>query len=253
MNRWKPGDEVVAHCLSVELEDPAGPRRHDDGPAAADLGLRDQLRRPGRAGPGQEQPADAQARPPDLGGGRRPRAGQLHRLPAAGQPQRREHEAGRRRADLGRLRRPGLLRHPDGAQRRRHPGLRGRPARRRPRSSRSMGAELVIDRSAEGYRFWKDEHTQDPKEWQRLGQEDPRADRRRRRRHRLRAPRPGDLRRQRLRRQEGRHDRHLRLHQRLHAPVRQPLPVDEPQADHRLATSPTTRRRGRPTGSSTRA
>src|SRR4051794_17868314 len=27
VNRWKPGDEVVAHCLSVELEDPAG---HDD-------------------------------------------------------------------------------------------------------------------------------------------------------------------------------------------------------------------------------
>ncbi len=34
---------------------------------------------------------------------------------------------------------------------------------------RAMGAELVIDRSAEGYKFWKDEHTQDPKEWQRLG------------------------------------------------------------------------------------
>ncbi len=34
---------------------------------------------------------------------------------------------------------------------------------------RAMGAELIIDRAAEGYRFWKDEHTQDPKEWQRLG------------------------------------------------------------------------------------
>ena len=34
---------------------------------------------------------------------------------------------------------------------------------------RSMGAEFVIDRSAEGYRFWKDENTQDPKEWQRFG------------------------------------------------------------------------------------
>ena len=32
-----------------------------------------------------------------------------------------------------------------------------------------MGAELIIDRAAEGYRFWKDEHTQDPKEWQRFG------------------------------------------------------------------------------------
>ena len=34
---------------------------------------------------------------------------------------------------------------------------------------RSMGAELIIDRRAEGYRFWKDENTQDPKEWQRFG------------------------------------------------------------------------------------
>ena len=34
---------------------------------------------------------------------------------------------------------------------------------------RSLGAEHVIDRSAEGYAFWKDENTQDPKEWQRFG------------------------------------------------------------------------------------
>jgi crotonyl-CoA reductase len=34
---------------------------------------------------------------------------------------------------------------------------------------RRMGAELIIDRSAEGYRFWKDEHTQDPREWKRFG------------------------------------------------------------------------------------
>ncbi len=34
---------------------------------------------------------------------------------------------------------------------------------------RSMGAEHIIDRSAEDYKFWKDENTQDPKEWQRFG------------------------------------------------------------------------------------
>jgi crotonyl-CoA reductase len=34
---------------------------------------------------------------------------------------------------------------------------------------RSMGAELVIDRSAEGYAFWKNDTEQDPKEWQRFG------------------------------------------------------------------------------------
>jgi crotonyl-CoA reductase len=36
----------------------------------------------------------------------------------------------------------------------------------------TMGADLVIDRSegtGEGYRFWKDEQTQDPREWKRLG------------------------------------------------------------------------------------
>jgi crotonyl-CoA reductase len=34
---------------------------------------------------------------------------------------------------------------------------------------RSMGADLVIDRNAEGYKFWKDENTQDPREWRRFG------------------------------------------------------------------------------------
>jgi crotonyl-CoA reductase len=34
---------------------------------------------------------------------------------------------------------------------------------------RAMGAELIIDRSAEGYKFWRDEHNQDPKEWKRFG------------------------------------------------------------------------------------
>src|SRR3954451_16251807 len=34
---------------------------------------------------------------------------------------------------------------------------------------RSMGVEHVIDRAAEGYRFWKDDQTQDPGEWRRFG------------------------------------------------------------------------------------
>jgi len=34
---------------------------------------------------------------------------------------------------------------------------------------RSMGAELIVNRSAEGYQFWKDENTQDFKEWKRFG------------------------------------------------------------------------------------
>ena len=32
-----------------------------------------------------------------------------------------------------------------------------------------MGCEAVIDRRAENYQFWSDEHTQDEREWRRLG------------------------------------------------------------------------------------
>jgi crotonyl-CoA reductase len=35
---------------------------------------------------------------------------------------------------------------------------------------RAMGAEFVIDRVAEGFQFWQDEHTQDPGEWKRFGE-----------------------------------------------------------------------------------
>jgi crotonyl-CoA reductase len=34
---------------------------------------------------------------------------------------------------------------------------------------RRMGADLVIDRTAEDYKFWKNDTEQDPKEWQRFG------------------------------------------------------------------------------------
>jgi crotonyl-CoA reductase len=36
---------------------------------------------------------------------------------------------------------------------------------------RKMGCEAVIDRRAEGYRFWADEHTQDESEWRRFGKQ----------------------------------------------------------------------------------
>jgi crotonyl-CoA reductase len=36
---------------------------------------------------------------------------------------------------------------------------------------RSMGCDAVIDRQAAGYRFWKDEHTQDESEWRRFGKD----------------------------------------------------------------------------------
>ena len=74
-----------------------------------------------------------------------------------------------------------------------------------------MGCEHVIDRKAEGYQFWKDEHTQDEGEWRRLGKnvrgligEDPDIV--------FEHPGRSDLRRVGVRRRARRHDRHLRGH-----------------------------------------
>ena len=75
-------------------------------------------------------------------------------------------------------------------------------------------------------------HPAGPEGVEALRREDPRAHRRRGHRHRLRAPGPRDLRRLGLRHPQGRHHHHLRVDLGLHARVRQPLPVDEPQADH---------------------
>ncbi len=99
---------------------------------------------------------------------------------------------------------------------------------------RSMGAELIINRSEEDYRFWKDEHNQDPKEWRRFGA-------------RIRELTGGDdvdI----VFEHPGRETFGASVFAArkggtivtcastsgLHARVRQPLPVDEPQADHRL-------------------
>jgi crotonyl-CoA reductase len=210
------------------------PRRHDDGPAAADLGLRDQLRRSGRARDRQGQPADAQAHhlsweeaaSPGLVNSTAYR--QLISRNGAGM------KLGDRVLIWGASGGLGsyatqmalaggatpicVVSSPEKAE-----------------ICRAMGAELIIDRSAEGYRFWNEDGTkQNPKEWQRLGKKIRELTGGPRRRHRLRAPRPRDLRRQRLRRPQGRHDRHLRVDLGLHARVRQPLPVDEPQAHHLL-------------------
>ena len=58
------GRRPLPVCRAGELR---RAQRHHDGPGAAHLGLRDQLRRPGRAGHRQDQSADAQAQAPDLG------------------------------------------------------------------------------------------------------------------------------------------------------------------------------------------
>ncbi len=87
--RWKPGDQVVAHCLSVELESPDG---HDDtmlDPEQRIWGFETNfggLAELALVKSNQLMPKPA---PPDLGGGGLPRPGQLHRVPPARLPQRR--------------------------------------------------------------------------------------------------------------------------------------------------------------------
>jgi NADPH:quinone reductase-like Zn-dependent oxidoreductase len=98
----------------------------------------------------------------------------------------------------------------------------------------AMGAELVIDRAAEGYRFWPDEQSAGSSRVAPAWGEDPGPDRRRRPGHRLRTPGPGDVRRVRVRGQARRHRGYVRVDVRVHASVRQPLSVDERQANHRL-------------------
>ena len=145
------------------------PQRHDARPRAADLGIRDELRRARRARAGQVQPADAQACPPHVGGGGRARAGQLDRVPPARLAQRRRDEAGRHRARSG-ARRAASGRTPPRSRstaarprsawcrRRRRPSCAGRWE---PSSSSTGGPRTTASGSDDG--------TQDPREWRRLG------------------------------------------------------------------------------------
>ena len=64
--------------------EPERARRFDAGRQPAHLGLRDELRWPGRPGRGEGQPAHAQAQAPHLGGVGRQRPVQLDVLPDAG-------------------------------------------------------------------------------------------------------------------------------------------------------------------------
>jgi crotonyl-CoA reductase len=167
VTKWKPGDEVVAHCLSVELEDPQG---HDDtmmdpqqriwgfetnfgGLAELALVKSNQL---------MPKPAHLtweEAASPGLVNSTAYRQLVSH------------HGAAMKQGDtvliwgasggLGGYATQYALNggaipvcvvsSPDKAE-----------------ICRSMGADLVIDRTAEGYEFWKDGEQQ-PSEWKRLG------------------------------------------------------------------------------------
>jgi crotonyl-CoA reductase len=168
VTRWKVGDRVVAHCLSVELEDPQG---HDDSmmdPQQRIWGFETNfgglaelaLVKSNQLMPKPEHLTWEEAASPGLVNSTAYRQLVSH------------HGAGMKQGDVvlvwgasgglggyatqyalnGGAIPVCVVSSPDKAE-----------------LCRRMGAELIIDRSAEGYRFWSDPQTQDPGEWKRLG------------------------------------------------------------------------------------
>ncbi|MFJ6622392.1 crotonyl-CoA carboxylase/reductase [Kitasatospora sp. NPDC091335] len=168
VNAWKPGDEVVAHCLSVELESPDG---HDDtmmdpeqriwgfetnfgGLAQLALVKTNQLLpKPGHL-------TWEEAASPGLVNSTAYR--QLVSRNGAGMKQGDNVLIWGASGGLGSYATQYAL--AGGAT-----PICVVSSDQKAEICRAMGAEAIIDRSAEGYRFWKDEHTQDPREWKRLG------------------------------------------------------------------------------------
>ena len=125
VNAWKPGDEVVAHCLSVELENPDG---HDDSmldPEQRIWGYETNFG--GLADIALVKSNQLLAKPKHLTWEEAASPGLviLYRLPPTRRPSRCPDEAGRQRPHLGRVRRPRRVRHAVRPQRRGHSRVRG--------------------------------------------------------------------------------------------------------------------------------
>jgi crotonyl-CoA reductase len=165
---WKPGDEVVAHCLSVELESPDG---HDDtmmdpeqriwgfetnfgGLAEIALVKSNQLMpKPGHL-------TWEEAASPGLVNSTAYR--QLVSRNGAGMKQGDNVLIWGASGGLGGFATQYALN--GGAV-----PVCVVSSDEKAEICRKMGAELIINRAEAGYRFWKDEQTQDPREWRRFG------------------------------------------------------------------------------------
>jgi crotonyl-CoA reductase len=168
VTRWKPGDTVVAHCLSVELEDPQG---HDDtmldpqqriwgfetnfgGLAQLALVKSNQLMpKPGHltweeaACPGLVN-STAYRQLVSHNGANMKQGDTVLIWGASGGL----GSYATQFALNGGATPVCVVSSPEKAE-----------------ICRRMGAELIIDRAAEGFRFWSDENTQDTREWKRFG------------------------------------------------------------------------------------
>ena len=168
VNKWRPGDEVVAHCLSVELEDAAGhsdtmldPEQRIWGFETNFGGLAEvALVKTNQLMPKPDHLTWEEAASPGLVNSTAYR--QLVSRNGAGMKQGDVVLIWGASGGLGSYATQVAL----------NGGAIPVCVVSSPQKAeicRSMGAELIIDRSAEGYRFWSDETTQNPKEWQRFG------------------------------------------------------------------------------------
>ncbi len=165
---WKPGDKVVAHCLSVELESPAG---HDDTMMDPEQriwgfetnfgGLADMaLVKTNQLMPKPDHLTWEEAASPGLVNSTAYR--QLVSPHGANMTQGDVVLIWGASGGLGSYATQFAL----------NGGATPVCVVSSPEKAelcRKMGAELIIDRSAEGYKFWSDPETQDPREWKRFG------------------------------------------------------------------------------------
>jgi crotonyl-CoA reductase len=168
VTKWKPGDEVVAHCLSVELEDAAG---HDDtmmDPQQRIWGFETNFG--GLAELSLVKANQLMPKPAHLSWEEAASSGLVNST--AYRQLVSHHGAQMTQGDTVLIwgASGGLGSY--ATQLALNGGARPICVVSSPEKAelcRSMGAELIIDRSAEEYRFWKDEQNQDPAEWRRFG------------------------------------------------------------------------------------
>src|SRR3954449_11648626 len=168
VHNWKPGDRVVAHCLSVELEGPDG---HNDtmlDPEQRIWGFETNFG--GLADIALVKSNQLMPKPAHLTWEEAASPGLVNSTAYRQLVSR--NGAGMKQGDSVLI--WGASGGPGGAAPPYPPHCGATPvcvvsSPEKAEIVRRMGAEHVIDRSAEGYRFWRDEHTQDPREWKRFG------------------------------------------------------------------------------------
>lgn len=168
VNRWSPGDKVVAHCLSVELEDPAG---HDDSmldPEQRIWGFETNFG--GLAELALVKANQLMFKPAHLTWEEAACPGLAHSTAYRQLVSR--NGADMKQGDIVLIWGAcgGLGSYATQL------ALNGGAipicvvsSREKADLCRAMGAELIIDRTEEGYRFWRDKMTPDRKEWRRFG------------------------------------------------------------------------------------